>query len=99
MGSGVNSSAQGKYTGNGTGASSEQEIKTLGFQPKYMRIESANGSAEFWAGKTGGISKRVVAGDLTFLASGLEFTEFGFKLTGDDVCLNDDGVVYDYSCY
>lgn len=96
MGSGINSSAQAKYVGNGTGGASEQEVK-LGFKPKKIKIWSANGSAEFFEGMAQ-VAKRVVAGDLTFVG-GLEFTEFGFKLTGDDVCLNDDGVTYYYECY
>lgn len=97
MGSGINSSAQGKYVGNGTSGASVQEIKELGFQPKKMKIWSANGSAEKIEGMAQA-AKRVVAGDLTFV-DGLEFTEFGFKLTGDDVCLNDDGVTYYYEAY
>ena len=96
MGSGINSSAQGKYVGNGTGATSEQEIKP-GFQPKKIKIWSANGSAEFFEGMAS-VAKRVIAGDLTFVG-GIEFTEFGFKVVGEDVCINDDGVTYNYEAY
>lgn len=92
MGSGINSSAQGKYEGNAT----ELEIKP-GFKPKKVKIWSANGSAEMIEGMTSA-AKRVVAGDLTFVA-GLEFTEFGFKVSGSDACLNANAVAYYYECY
>lgn len=92
MGSGINSSAQGKYTGNGT----EIEIKP-GFQPKKIEIYSANGSAHKHE-LMPQTAKRVVAGDLTYV-DGLELTEFGFKITGSDVVLNGNGVEYYYECY
>jgi len=96
MGSGINSSAQGKYTGNG--GSAPIEIKP-GFQPKSVKIFSANGKAD--AGEASGekVFKQVAAGTLTVLTAGLAISEYGFTISGSDVVLNANGVEYYYECY
>lgn len=89
-----NGNAQGKYVGTGAAQTIKEQ---LGFKPKKIKIWSANGSAEKIEGMPQ-VAKRVVAGDLTFV-DGLEFSEFGFDLSGNDACLNANGVTYYYEAF
>lgn len=96
MGSGINSSAQGKYTGNG--GSAPIEIKP-GFEPKSVKIFSANGAAQAGGVQGGKVFKQDVAGAMTVLTAGLAIGEFGFTVSGSDAVLNANGVEYYYECY
>ena len=89
MGSGRLHSANGKYTGTGAA----QEVK-VGFKPKKITIYSSAGKMEFFDGMAQA-AKQVVGGAITFI-SGLEFTEFGFSVSGTDACLNAAATVYTY---
>lgn len=90
MGSGKIFCNSGKYTGTGAA----QEIK-LGQKPKKITIYSSAGKVEFFEGMSQA-AKQVLAGTMTFIG-GIEFTEFGFSVSGTDACLNAAATVYTYS--
>jgi len=94
MGSGVNSSSQGKYVGNG--GSAAIEIKP-GFKPKTIKIMSVNGQAKFIAHMPKAM--KIANGGANALIDGLEAKEFGFEVTGSETVLNANGVEYYYECY
>lgn len=95
MGSGINSSAQGKYVGDGVGPIA---IKP-GFEPKSVKIFSANGVAQAGTAQGGKVFKQDVAGAMTVLTAGLTLGEFGFEVSGADAVLNAAAVEYYYECY
>lgn len=98
MGSGVNSSAQGKYTGNGSATA--QVIKdNLGFQPKVLKIRSVVGEVVLQEGMPGAW-KQTDGAVPSFMAAGaLELTEFGFQIASADAGLNSNAVDYYYEAY
>lgn len=86
--------AQGKYTGNG--GSGPIDLKP-GFQPKKIKIISANGKADMFCEAGGSkVFKQVAAGTLTVLTAGIAVNEFGAQITGSDAVLNANGVEYYY---
>lgn len=92
MGSGINSSAQGKYVGNAT----EQEIKP-GFKPKVVKIRSAAGEVVFHEGMPNAWKQTDTA--VPAFVAGVEFTEFGFKVSGTDAAINANAANYYYEAY
>lgn len=94
MGSGINSSAQGKYTGS----ASDQEFKP-GFKPKVVKIRSAEGEAVFHEGMPGAWYQTDAAVPSFLAADALELTEFGFKVKGGVAGVNTDAAAYYYEAY
>lgn len=96
MGSGVNSSGQGKYVGNG--GSEDQEIKP-GFKPKVLKIRSDEGEVVLHKTMSGAWFQTNSAAPTFLAASALELTEFGFKVSGNVVGVNTDAKEYFYEAY
>lgn len=93
MGSGVNSSVQGKYVGTG---GAKVEIRP-GFEPKTIKILSVNGQAKFIAGMPSAM--KIVNGGANALVAGLSTDEHGFDVEGAEASLNANGVEYFYEAY
>lgn len=97
MGSGINSSAQGKYQGLGAGG--DVEVKSLGFKPKVLKIRSDQGEVVMQEGMPGAWFQTDAAVP-SYLADGLvELTEFGFKVSGNTAGINTAAKDYYFEAY
>ena len=98
MGSGNNSTAQGKYVGVGAGGNGFVEV-TLGFKPKVLKIRSVQAEVVLHQSMPGAW-KQLDSGVPAFLNDGdVLLTEFGFKVTGNIVGINTSAVEYFYEAY
>ena len=98
MGSGLNSSAQGKYLGVGSGGAGLVQVQ-LGFKPKVLKLRSTEGEVVLHEGMPGAW-RQTDAAVPSFLADGaVELQEFGFQVKGNVVGINTSAKEYFYEAY